>query len=124
MFYCMSLCCLYSCPWRSLGLEEIIFIAEVFTDICLMVREDPSGLHAGTCHSRLGRYSESLHKEIVNTLISLRLAQYERNVTGRIDDDSLVLGDVFGHLGDVSLQDVVTVKIGHFSAALDPDLVL
>ena len=33
-----------------------------------------------------------------------------------------MLGDVLGHLGDVRLEDVVAVQIGHFCAGLDPNI--
>lgn len=104
-----------------LGLEEIIFVTEVFTDICLMVCKDTSWLHASASHSRLGRYSESLMK--VRSHMQSGVL-YKRNIAGRVDDDSLVLRNVLGHLGDMSLQDVMAVQVGHLSTALNPNLVL
>lgn len=61
--------------------------------------------------------------ESINTRIKTSW-EYERDIAGRVDDDSLVLRNVFGHLCDMSLQNVVTVEVGHFSTALNPNLVL
>lgn len=51
-----------------------------------------------------------------------RDSKAQRNVVHRINDDALVLGDVFRSLADVRFDDVVAVEEGHLAVRLDPDL--
>lgn len=40
------------------------------------------------------------------------------------DADGGVLRDVLSHSGDMGLDDMISIEIGHFSSCLDPNLVL
>ena len=48
-------------------------------------------------------------------------SEAKREVVEVVDADRSVLGDVFGHSGDVGLDDVVAVEEGHFASSFDPD---
>lgn len=86
--------------------KESVLLSQVLANISLSVSHNTSGVQSSHLQRRLCADAESKR----------RIVHGEDNNTG-------VLGDVVTHSADVGLENMVSVKEGHLTVGLDPDLV-
>ena len=86
--------------------EQSVLLSQVLADISLSESNHTSGVQTSDLERRLCGDTES-----------------QRRIAHGVDNDSSMLGNVVTHLSNVGLENVVTVKEGHLSVGLDPDLV-
>lgn len=83
---------------------SIVFGSEIFASICLVENDDSSRLQVFRLESASSCDSEP-----------------EGKVVKVVDTNGSVLRDVFGHSGDMGLDDMITVEERHFTAGFDPN---
>lgn len=86
---------------------SIIFSSQVLASIGLIEYHHCSWLQFLSLHR-----SSCCHSESQRQIIEVK------------NTDGSVLGNIFGHSGNVGLDDVVSIEIWHLSVTFDPNLML